>query len=292
MLAKQSNNDQQVTWCMAPEDETAQSSPAISLLWGGSELTKKVVLATVTRSGMALKHARAQLQGDREFVLAVVTRSRSRSSVRSRSRALQYASSQLKADKEVVLAAVARNGGALVRVPAGVHLRADKEVVDVALSSKEDLEEVADVASSSEDDLEPSFLSDLQMERRCPNVPAVVSQMGAACAKRPRLGINLQMHQQASSSSAAVEDMSCPICKEFVPKARCMSSSSCSHVFCRDCIQKWVGKCSKCPLCKREMGTLVSMNPRARKKDQRSTKVNIKSFDVDGEEEWVEERRC
>jgi pyruvate/2-oxoglutarate dehydrogenase complex dihydrolipoamide acyltransferase (E2) component len=49
----------------------------------------------------------------------------------------------------------------------------------------------------------------------------------------------------------AEEEDVCAICFELPsPPARL---EGCSHAFCAPCIERWVGRCSKCPLCKREV---------------------------------------
>jgi len=72
--------------------------------------------------GNALQFASAELQGDREVVLAAVAEN---------GFSLAYVSTEMRGDREVVLAAVARNGGALQY--ASAELKADREVVVTAL---------------------------------------------------------------------------------------------------------------------------------------------------------------
>ena len=68
-------------------------------------LEKQRWLEMVAQYGRALMDAPAELQGDREVVLAAVAQY---------GRALEYAAAELKGDREVVLAAVAQDGGALM----------------------------------------------------------------------------------------------------------------------------------------------------------------------------------
>ena len=67
-------------------------------------LEKQRWLERVAQNDRALMDAPAELQGDREVVLAAVTQ---------HGRALEYASAELQGDREVVLAAVAQHGQAL-----------------------------------------------------------------------------------------------------------------------------------------------------------------------------------
>jgi hypothetical protein len=36
----------------------------------------------------------------------------------------------------------------------------------------------------------------------------------------------------------------------------------CTHTFCFECIRRWCEECSRCPLCKREVGEISRSNPR------------------------------
>eukprot|EP01051_Picozoa_sp_SAG22_P020497 SAG22_NODE_4161_length_1362_cov_19.376880_3_plen_253_part_01 len=74
-------------------------------------------------AGLVLEHAAAELQGDREVVLAAVAQDGG---------ALVYAAEGLRGDREVVLAAVAQDGGALGHAAEG--LRGDREVVLAAVA--------------------------------------------------------------------------------------------------------------------------------------------------------------
>ena len=82
-----------------------------------------MVLAAVAENGHALKHASAELRGDKEVVLAAIAKNGD---------VLDYASAELRADKEVVLAAVAQHGYLLDC--ASAELRGDKEVVLAAVA--------------------------------------------------------------------------------------------------------------------------------------------------------------
>ena len=79
-------------------------------------------MAAVQWNAYALQYASAELQADREFVLAAV---------QWNGYALQDASAELQADREVVLAAVRQDGLALQH--AFAKLRADREIVLAAV---------------------------------------------------------------------------------------------------------------------------------------------------------------
>ena len=83
---------------------------------------REVVLAAVQQYGLALSHASPELQADREVVLAAV---------QQHAYALMHASSEMRADREVVLAAVQQDADTLRY--ASAELRADREVVLAAV---------------------------------------------------------------------------------------------------------------------------------------------------------------
>ena len=85
-------------------------------------LEKQRMLERVAQHGGALQYA-AELQGDREIVLAAVAQA---------GNALQFAAAELKGDREIVLAAVAQNGHALEY--AAAELKGDREIVLVAVA--------------------------------------------------------------------------------------------------------------------------------------------------------------
>ena len=68
-------------------------------------LDKQRMLERVAQDGGALMHAAAELQGDREIVLAAMGQT---------GLALEFVVAELKGDREIVLAAVAQNGRALM----------------------------------------------------------------------------------------------------------------------------------------------------------------------------------
>ena len=51
----------------------------------------------------------------------------------------------------------------------------------------------------------------------------------------------------------------CVICQEDFGSAACSEVKSCGHRFCNPCIERWAERCSACPLCKQEMGALISV---------------------------------
>ncbi|CAE8698406.1 unnamed protein product, partial [Polarella glacialis] len=62
------------------------------------------------------------------------------------------------------------------------------------------------------------------------------------------------------SSATGPTLLSCPICREDELEASaCSQAKACGHSFCWPCIERWAKSCSQCPLCKREMGSLVPM---------------------------------
>ena len=89
---------------------------------GAAELQgdREVVLAAVARDGYALRYAAGELQGDREVVLVAAAQNGA---------ALQYAAAELQGDREVVPAAVAQTSAALQY--AAAELRSDALLVMV-----------------------------------------------------------------------------------------------------------------------------------------------------------------
>ena len=78
-------------------------------------------------SRMVIYHATEELKGDREIVLAAVSKDGD---------ALQYATEELKGDREIVLAAVSQDGRALNCATDG--LKADEEMMRHALEQSPD----------------------------------------------------------------------------------------------------------------------------------------------------------
>ena len=54
------------------------------------------------------------------------------------------------------------------------------------------------------------------------------------------------------SSSSHYGPFVCPICQNL-PEAESALVTSCSHVFCPHCIEKWLGRSSKCPSCNSDL---------------------------------------
>lgn len=102
----------------------AVSKDGLALLYARPMIKadREVVIKAVSNNGLALQFASAELRGDRRVVLAAVA---------DNGVALSHASEELQADHEVVLAAVSETGSALQH--AGPNLRADREVVTAAL---------------------------------------------------------------------------------------------------------------------------------------------------------------
>jgi uncharacterized membrane protein YqjE len=86
-------------------------------------LENQRTIGHMARNGWALRHAAAELQGDRVIVLAAVAQN---------GRALQFAAAELQGDREIVLAAVAQNGYALQF--AAAELMGDREIVLAAVA--------------------------------------------------------------------------------------------------------------------------------------------------------------
>ena len=91
---------------------------------------RKVLLQRISedRFGFALSEASEELKGDREIVLAAVSK---------HGRAIQYASQELKGDREIVMTAISNRGWFLMFAPQ--ELKGDQEVMQRALerSSRE-----------------------------------------------------------------------------------------------------------------------------------------------------------
>ncbi|KAJ1632671.1 hypothetical protein T492DRAFT_986739, partial [Pavlovales sp. CCMP2436] len=65
------------------------------------------------------------------------------------------------------------------------------------------------------------------------------------------LAVHASRADDEGASSEPEEDV-CAICLE--PPSHAAQLQGCSHTFCVRCIERWVAQCSKCPLCKREVG--------------------------------------
>ena len=95
-----------------------QNGDALEYASAELQADREVVLAAVQQDGRALEHASAELRADREVVLAAV---------HSYGRALKHAPAELKADREVMLYAMQQYGYPLQF--ASTELRADREVL-------------------------------------------------------------------------------------------------------------------------------------------------------------------
>jgi hypothetical protein len=52
------------------------------------------------------------------------------------------------------------------------------------------------------------------------------------------------------SNKINIEDFTCSICT-FIPNPNCaIEEQNCSHLFCKKCIEDWLKKSNKCPICK------------------------------------------
>ena len=103
---------------------------------------REVVLAAVTADGRLLRYASNKLQGDKGVVLAAVAEDAS---------ALRHANEQMRATKDVVLAAVAQDGLVLRR--ASTELRNDKDVVLAAVTQDGDARRYASAALQADEDV-------------------------------------------------------------------------------------------------------------------------------------------
>jgi hypothetical protein len=62
----------------------------------------------------------------------------------------------------------------------------------------------------------------------------------------------------SSSSSSCIStdgdnSHSCGICLEEFQKGECLKTMPCLHRYHRECIDKWLKQCAKCPVCKHEI---------------------------------------
>lgn len=60
----------------------------------------------------------------------------------------------------------------------------------------------------------------------------------------------LDAQRNLSSTLTKRTKMECPICMESMEN-KLVSSASCGHVFCTDCISKWLAERRVCPMCKK-----------------------------------------
>ncbi len=91
------------------------------ILYNGAWNNKGIVLAAVTKDGMALQYASTELKNNKEVVLTAV---------KNDGRALKFAKTKLQNDKDVVLAAVKQNSYAFRF--ASEELQKDKELIKIA----------------------------------------------------------------------------------------------------------------------------------------------------------------
>ena len=50
-----------------------------------------------------------------------------------------------------------------------------------------------------------------------------------------------------------IEDVECPICKEPLNSFEIVRETKCKHLYCNDCITKWLKKNKSCPICNNEL---------------------------------------
>ncbi len=101
---------------------------------------KETVLAVVSKSGRALRHASNGLRDDKDVVLAAVSKD---------NRSLEYASERLRDDKDVVLAAVSKTGSSLKF--ASSRLKNDRDVAMTAISYGCSLGEISEALKDDRD---------------------------------------------------------------------------------------------------------------------------------------------
>lgn len=93
------------------------------------------------------------------------------------------------------------------------------------------------------------------MTSRSSNVDPPVSALSPGKLQDKRLLSLPAMHTVGGSDKT----VACVICQETYDIGKCSQVQSCGHCFCTECIERWADSCSKCPLCKQEMGVLGPM---------------------------------
>lgn len=68
----------------------------------------------------------------------------------------------------------------------------------------------------------------------------------------------------------------CAICREHVTAEASSVAKACRHRFCTTCIDSWAKMSSRCPICRREMELLISIQP-----DVAPREVALKEYDGD-----------
>ena len=82
-------------------------------------------------------------------------------------------------------------------------------------------------------------------------------------------------------------DLSCAICLDK-PENKLFVRTTCNHVYCKDCIDKWFEMNSKCPICKKDFNDVESNNSGgdddAEQEDSSSDQQSISSSHCEEEE--------
>lgn len=54
--------------------------------------------------------------------------------------------------------------------------------------------------------------------------------------------------------------MECPICLEIITEKKNIKKTICGHKFCKECINEWMEQEESCPLCRKELKSVVVIN--------------------------------
>lgn len=74
----------------------------------------------------------------------------------------------------------------------------------------------------------------------------------------PRRAAKARRQQRCALSERGGTVVTCTICQEETTLAACSEAKACGHTFHGICIRKWAKKSSQCPVCRTEMGSLVT----------------------------------
>lgn len=130
---------------------------------------------------------------------------------------------------------------------------------------------VADVASLLVTPAKPS-------RRRARSKAAAEAAAAAAGSE----GTPVKVVKPAAPDAPAADSIvHCVICVGDFALSACLQVKGCGHSFCHRCIRRWAQRCSQCPLCKCEMGSLGPLTqPGARGRKRKEREVPTKRLAV------------
>lgn len=103
--------------------------------------------------------------------------------------------------------------------------------------------------------------ADLQTVTSTPEIVALVEEVSETFQRM------VAIHERIREVSRRTAEAACPVCLE---KFRDPEATPCGHVFCRECLAKWLKTHSACPSCRRDV----------QQDDQRSIDEEVAEMDI------------